>query len=480
MLRMLALAVMAFAWPVVAQAAPIDEMKSACYVGTEPVPGAGSMPQHLDGVITVSPREAKCAIDRFPQLLVVAPMRDLDQLPNAVPVPLLAYPTLDAENEGKALAALSELTAGDKNRPILVYCHHSSCGYSVEAAKHLHAWGYPNVLWMREGIAGWVAANYPMTPITKARGAMGEPSWTIWTKPAGDTTFGCFGEKKLEACDLKVYALNRVFTAPDLPPEQLDLVAGQLFNAAAVRAEVIREDEKLGPTKAFPEAQLAYKALKDYAARLGRQGVLAENAKVVREYAVNAIETNRPDLAQTVLTEVRADGLADFKRLEAVRDDKTALQSVQSAMVAMEHLERDVADFAIEKAGTWYSEDNLKAAAPYRKLAVDALDRAVLWIERNGKEGVGHQMDLAPEYRLNEVLVKKGDLLMQDNDEKGAQTAYGYATKVCGLEDDEYQNYGRACEIAQTKYFLLTPEFKRWSREQAEKEYEFYMSLLRD
>lgn len=480
MLRMLALALVAAIWPAAAQAAPIDEMKAVCYIGTEPGSAAGSMPQRLDGVITVSPREAKCAIDRFPQLLVVAPMRDLDQLPSAVPVPLLAYPTLDAENEGKALAALSELTAGDKNRPILVYCHHSSCGYSVQAAKHLRAWGYPNVLWLREGVAGWIAAKYPMTPIEKARGAVGEPSWTIWTKPASDSTFGCFGQKKIDACDLKVLALERILRAPDLPAEQREMVAGQLFNAAAVRAEVLRELKDFGPAKAFPAAELAYKGLKQYAAQLGRKGVLAENAKVVREYAVNAIETNRPDLAQTVLTEVRTDGLADFKRLEAVRGNKEQLKAVQSAMVAMEHLERDVADFAIEKAGTWFSEDNLKAAAPYRKLAVDALDRAVLWIERNGKEGIGHQMDLAPQYRLNQVLVKKGDLLMQDRDEKGAQTAYGYATKVCGLKDDDYNNYSRACEIAQTKYFLLTPEFKRWSREQAEKEYEFYMSLLRD
>jgi rhodanese-related sulfurtransferase len=477
---MLALALVAIAWPAAAKAAPIDEMKGACYIGTEPVPAAGSMPQHLDGVITVSPREAKCAIDRFPQLLVVAPMRDIDQLPNAVPVPLLAIPSLDAENEGKARAAMSELTAGDMARPILVYCHHSSCGYSVEAAKHLHAWGYPNVLWMREGVAGWLAAKYPMTPMEKARGAMGEASWTIWTKPAGDTTFACFGERKVSACDLKVFALDRIFRAPDLPADQRDMVAGQLFNAAAVRAEAMRESKDYGPAKAFPEAEQAYKVLKQYAAQLGRQGVLAENAKVVREYALGAIETNRPDLAQTVLTEVRADGLADFKRLESVRGDKDALNSVQSAMVAMEHLERDVADFAIDKAGEWYSEDKRKEAAPYRKLAVDALDRAVLWIERNGEEGVGHQMDLAPEYRLNEVLVKKGDLLMQDNDEAGAQTAYGYATKVCGLEDDEYNNYGRACETAQLKYYLLTPEFKRWSAEMAQKQYEAYMALLKD
>lgn len=481
MLRILAAALIAVVWPVVAQAAPIDAIKAQCYVGTEPPAAAGSTPQHIAGVITVSPREAKCAVDRFPELLVIAPMRDLQQLPNAAPLPLLAQPTLDEANAAKAQAALAQLTASDKARPILVYCHHASCGYSVEAAKHLEQWGYSNVLWMREGLSGWTAANYPLTPIEKVRAPIGEPSYSMWIKPAGDTTFGCFGEKKLSACDLKVQALTRIFDAADLPADQRGMVAGQLFNAAAVRAQVIRESKDYGgPAKAFPAAELAYRALKQYAAQMGRQGVLAENAKVVREYAVNAIETDRPQLAQQVLTEVRADALADFKRLAAVRGNEVERASVHGAMVAMEHLERDVADFAIEKAGSWYSEDKRAEAAPYRKLAVDAIDRAILWIERNGKEGIGHQMDLAPEYRLNEVLVKKGDLLLQDDDKEGAKKAYGLATGICALEDDEFGNYARACRTAETKYFVLTPEFARWSAEQAKKEYEFYLSLLKD
>jgi rhodanese-related sulfurtransferase len=483
MIVRIAAAALAAGWAGAAQAAPIDDLKSQCYVGTEPPAASGSMPARIPGVITVSPREAKCALDKVPQVLVLAPMRDLEQLPNAVPLPLLASAKLDGDNLAKAQAAMTELTAGDKSRPILVYCHHASCGYSVEASKHLAAWGYRNILWMREGLSGWLAAKYPLTPIDKIRAPLGEPSYTMWIKPAGDTTFGCFGEKKLEVCDRKVHALTKIFTAPDLPADQRDLVAGQLFNAAAVRAEVIRENKDYGgPAKAFPEAELAYKALKQYAAQKGRQGVLAEHAKVVREYAVNAIETNRPQLAEQVLKEVRADAAAGFKRLASVRGNEAERKAVQGAMVAMEHLERDVADFAIEKAGTWYSEDRRAEAAPYRKLAVDAIDRAILWIERNGAEGIGHQMDLAPEYRLNDVLVKKGELLLQDGDKPGAKKAFGLATGICGLkdEDERFNNYERACETAQLKYFLLTPEFERWSAEQARKEYEFYLSLLKD
>jgi rhodanese-related sulfurtransferase len=483
MMKLIALAMVAIAWPAAAKAAPIDEMKAACYVGTEPVATAGSMPQHLDGVLTVSPREAKCAIDRFPQLLVIAPMRDLEQLPNAVPVPLLAIPALDAANEAKTQAALTELTAGDKSRPILVYCHHSSCGYSVEAAKHLHAWGYPNVLWMREGLVGWNQAGYLLTPIAKARGAVGEPSWTIWTKPAGDTTLACFGGQNLDACDLKVFALDRIFNAPDLPADQRDTVAGQLFNAAAVRAQVIREDEQLGgAAKALPESQNAYNALKQYAAQLGRPGVLAENAKVLREFALEAIETGKPAQAQALLREARADGEAAFDRLAAVRSSESERKSVFEAMVGMEHFERDIADFALDKAGVDNFGDLNQGAAPYIKLAADSLDRAALWIERNGKEGIGTQMDLHPDYRISEIMEKKGDIADKANDKAGARKAYGYAMIVCGLEDDSpnVPLFANTCERVSTKYYFQTPEFERWSAEQAKKEFDLYMSLLKD
>lgn len=482
MVKLWGLLLAVLAWPAAAQAAPVDEMKAACYIGTEPVSAEGSMPQHLDGVITVSPREAKCAIERFPQLLVLAPMRDLEQLPGAIPVPLLAFPTLDADNLTKAQSALAELTGGDKARPILVYCHHSSCGYSVEAAKHLHAWGYPNVLWMREGLKGWTRASYPLTPVEQVRSAVGEPSWTIWTKIAGDTTFACFGEKNLDACEMKVYALNRIFSAADLPADQRDLVAGQLFNAAAVRAATIREDAKLGPAKALVESDLAYKALKQYAAQVGRPGALAQNAKVLREYALEAFETGRKDLSASLIREARTDGEAAFKQLASVKADETRRKPVYEAMVGMEHFERDIADYALEKAGLDNYGDLNEGAAPYIKLAEDSLDRAALWIERNGKVGIGTDMDLAPDYRISQVMEKKGDIAEKARDKSAARKAYGYAMVVCGLEDDNPQIplFKETCERVSAKYYIQTPEFERWSAEQAKKEFDFYMSLLKD
>ena len=64
MLKMLGLVLISLGWSAAVQAAPVDEMKTACYVGTEPVPAEGSMPQHLEGVITVSPKEATAATKR--------------------------------------------------------------------------------------------------------------------------------------------------------------------------------------------------------------------------------------------------------------------------------------------------------------------------------------------------------------------------------------------------------------------------------
>ena len=48
----------------------------------------------------------------------------------------------------------------------------------------------------------------------------------------------------------------------------------------------------------------------------------------------------------------------------------------------------------------------------FRKLALESIDRAVLRTTGGTAEGIGHQMDLAPEYRLSNLLVQKGDVML--------------------------------------------------------------------
>lgn len=55
--------------------------------------------------------------------------------------------------------ALSGLTAGDKSKPIVFYCHGSKCWLSYNATLHAVDSGYSNVYWYRGGRDAWKAAD---------------------------------------------------------------------------------------------------------------------------------------------------------------------------------------------------------------------------------------------------------------------------------------------------------------------------------
>lgn len=61
--------------------------------------------------------------------------------------------------------ALSRLSAGDKSRPIVFYCHGSKCWLSYNASLHAVELGYSNVYWYRGGRDAWKEADQKfMTP----------------------------------------------------------------------------------------------------------------------------------------------------------------------------------------------------------------------------------------------------------------------------------------------------------------------------
>ena len=103
----------------------------------------------------------------------------------------------------------------------------------------------------------------------------------------------------------------------------------------------------------------AFKSLKSYAAKARRPGNLAEQGKVIRKLAINAMETNRPQEARALLTEVRADAASGLARIEAVRSNETARKQVFGLMVSIEHLERGVAEFAVAKTENDLSDRKL-------------------------------------------------------------------------------------------------------------------------
>lgn len=160
--------------PAAAQTPTRAAINAACKPGADPqtpgdnnypgglsAVGSGLTPQTLPGATTVSAREAKCIIDKFgAEVVVLAAMNGSEQLPGA----LNAY---DAASNSPTLqapfaTALDKVARGDKNRPIIVYCHHDRCFLSYNVALRAVQAGYRNVFWMRPGIAGWKAASYPL------------------------------------------------------------------------------------------------------------------------------------------------------------------------------------------------------------------------------------------------------------------------------------------------------------------------------
>lgn len=63
---------------------------------------------------------------------------------------------LDKEKFEKTLASL---TAGDKSKPVVFYCHGSKCWLSYNATLHAIESGYSNVYWYRGGRDAWKAAD---------------------------------------------------------------------------------------------------------------------------------------------------------------------------------------------------------------------------------------------------------------------------------------------------------------------------------
>ncbi|MDN3920801.1 rhodanese-like domain-containing protein [Roseateles violae] len=144
-----------------ASAQSVPAAAKACNAGADPaVPG--STVAQIDGVTTVSPREAKCLLDKLgSQLVVIQAVSDeQQQLPNAQLVPDAARMSYDTERQKLVAAQYALLTGGDRQRPLLVYCHSASCGYSAHAARHAVAAGYQNIFWLREGNEGWRKAGY--------------------------------------------------------------------------------------------------------------------------------------------------------------------------------------------------------------------------------------------------------------------------------------------------------------------------------
>jgi PQQ-dependent catabolism-associated CXXCW motif protein len=84
-----------------------------------------------------------------------------DDIPGSVWLPTVGYGRLHPAMDRWYRDHLERLTAGDRTRPILVYCL-MDCWMSWNAAKRALEYGYVNVVWYPDGTDGWSFEDRPL------------------------------------------------------------------------------------------------------------------------------------------------------------------------------------------------------------------------------------------------------------------------------------------------------------------------------
>lgn len=128
---------------------------------------AAAMAMHRDGsavFVDVLARPPKPA-----GLPPGTPWRDRPHvsIPGSVWLPNVGYGALAPEVDAYYRRHLDRLTAGDRGRPLAVFCL-AECWMSWNAAKRAVAYGYTRVHWYPDGTDGWLAAGGRLLPVEPA------------------------------------------------------------------------------------------------------------------------------------------------------------------------------------------------------------------------------------------------------------------------------------------------------------------------
>ena len=72
------------------------------------------------------------------------------------------------QTQSRLGSRLAELTGGDKDKPLVIFCLSYECWLSYNASLRASLMGYKNVHWYRGGVQSWKAAGLPTTSAVKA------------------------------------------------------------------------------------------------------------------------------------------------------------------------------------------------------------------------------------------------------------------------------------------------------------------------
>jgi len=122
-------------------------------------------PTAIPGGYLVTTGNLVDAIRNGTQMLVIDVLGSSYGLPNAYSAPALASAgSFNDRTQQQAVAWLNQISGGNPNVPIIIYCSEPMCWLSYNASLRAIAAGYKQVYWYRGGLQAWQMAGLSMQP----------------------------------------------------------------------------------------------------------------------------------------------------------------------------------------------------------------------------------------------------------------------------------------------------------------------------
>lgn len=125
----------------------------------------GPTPTSLPGGNVVSTEGLATAMNGNMQMLIIDVLGANYSLPNAfVAIDMASPGSLNDRMQQRTAQWLGQITGGQQDVPIVVYCSNPMCWLAYNAALRAIAAGYNNVYWYRGGLQAWKMAGLPLFP----------------------------------------------------------------------------------------------------------------------------------------------------------------------------------------------------------------------------------------------------------------------------------------------------------------------------
>ena len=123
-------------------------------------------PTSIPGAQLVTTANLAQALNSGNRILVIDVLGSGYGLPGALPAQPMSNPgSFQDQTQQQVVAWLNQVTGGNRNMAIVIYCSDPMCWLSYNATLRAVAAGYGNVYWYRGGIRAWEMAGLPLRPM---------------------------------------------------------------------------------------------------------------------------------------------------------------------------------------------------------------------------------------------------------------------------------------------------------------------------